>query len=295
MAKKIKNQATRNIRKIKKQKLRAEKIRKGALAQQVQSRPDFIEVVDYALARLDDGFLREGAKLIEKLKKKHGNHVYVIFAMGVLAAKQDHLDEAIGHFTNAVELNPDFVEAHFNLGVAYQKKVKVPEFVASFRKVLEIGEPDDDVVDQARQILDWTAKGIRESDGVDLDTYIRAHQLFDHGIVQMNTQNWEAAIADFEASNKLIAHHAQTYGNLGLCHAKLGNRQAALEAFDKALEIDPEYELALLNREIARTLDEGQSLEGKVKTVEYYRDYANGKRSYIEEFASDHHLLPDKR
>ena len=128
-----------------------------------------------------------------------------------------------------------------------------------------------------------------------IDTYIRAHQLFDHGVVQMNTQNWEAAIADFEASNKLIAHHAQTYGNLGLCHAKLGNRQAALEAFDKALEIDPEYELALLNREIARTLDEGQSLEGKVKTVEYYRDYANGKRSYIEKFASDHHLLPDKR
>jgi tetratricopeptide (TPR) repeat protein len=247
------------------------------------------------LARLDDGCLREGAKLIEKLKKKHRNHVYVIFAMGVLAAKQEHIDEAIGHFTNAVELNPDFVEAHFNLGVAYKKKVKVPEFVASFRKVLEMGEPDDDVVDQARLILDQTEQSIHKTDGVDLDTYIRAHQFFDHGVMQMNTENWEAAIAKFEASNKLIDDHAQTYGNLGLCHAKLGNHQTAIEAFDKALEIDPKYELALLNRELTRTLDDDQSLSGKIKTVEYYRDYANGKRSYIEEFASDHHLLPDKR
>ena len=282
-------------KKDRKRKQRAEKIRRQTHAERVRSQPDVIEVVDYALARLDDGYLREGAKILEKLKKKHRNHAHVIFAMGVLAAKQEHIDEAIDHFTNAVDSNPDFVEAHFNLGVAYQKKVKVPEFVASFRKVLEMGEPDDDVVDQARQILDWTAKSIRESDGVDLDTYIRAHELFDHGVVQMNAGNWKAAITEFEASNKCIAHHAQTYGNLGLCHAKLGNRQAALEAFDKALEIDPEYQLALLNRELTRTLDEDQPLSGKIKTVEYYRDYTNGKRSYIEEFARDHHLLPDKR
>ena len=110
----------------------------------------------------------------------------------------------------------------------------------------------------------------------------------------MNAGNWAAAIADFENSNELIDHHAQTYGNLGLCHAKLGNRQTALEAFDKALEIDPKYELALLNRELIQTLDEGRSLSGKVKTVEYYRDYANGKRSYIEEFAKNHNLLRDE-
>lgn len=283
-----------NKKQNRKKKQRAERIRRQAHAERLRARPDFIEFVDYALERLDDGDLREGVSVLEKVKKKHRNHVYVIFAMGVLASKQDRIDEAIGHFTRAVDLNPDFVEAHFNLGAAYQRKGRIPEFVASFRKVLEVGEPGDDLVVQARQILDWTEKSIRESDGVDLETYIRAHQLFDRGVMQMNAQNWEAAIADFEKSNRLIDHHAQTHGNLGICHAKLGNRQAALEAFDKALDIDPKYELAILNREVVRTLDEGRSLDGKVKTVEYYKDYANGKRSYFEEFARDHHLLEEK-
>jgi lipoprotein NlpI len=110
----------------------------------------------------------------------------------------------------------------------------------------------------------------------------------------MNAGNWVAAIADFEASHKEVDNHVQIYGNLGICHSKLGNRQAALDAFDKALAIDPEYEPALLNREITRTLDEGQPLEGKVKTVDYYKDYSDGKRSYIKEFVRDHNLLPDK-
>lgn len=150
------------------------------------------------------------------------------------------------------------------------------------------------MVVQARQILDWTGKSVRESDGVDVETYIRAHQLFDRGVMQMNAQNSQAAIADFEKSNRRIDHHAQTHGHLGRCHAKLDNRRAALEAFDRALDIDPKYELAVRNRKIVRTLDEGRSLDGSVKAVEYYKDYANGKRSYFEEFARDHHLLEEK-
>lgn len=288
------NNVKKHQKQNRKRKQRAEKIRRQTHAAKFESRPGVNEAIDYALERLDDGDFREGAKIIEKLKKKHRNHAYLTFAMGVLATRRDHIDAAIGHFLRATELSPDFVEAHFNLGVAYHEKVKVPQLVESFRKVLEIGEPGSGVVEQARHILDRIEQGIREDDDVDLDTYVESQNLFDHGVMQMNAGNWGPAITDFEASNEIVGHHAQVFGNMGICHAKLGNREAAIEAFDKALAIDPEYEPALLNREITLTLDDGCPLEGKVKTIEYYKDYSMGKRSYIEDFARDHNLLPNK-
>jgi lipoprotein NlpI len=57
--------------------------------------------------------------------------------------------------------------------------------------------------------------------------------------------------------------------------------QEALEAFDRALELDPRYELALVNRKMVASLEEGQSLAGDVKSVEYYKDYPFQNRSYI--------------
>jgi lipoprotein NlpI len=65
-----------------------------------------------------------------------------------------------------------------------------------------------------------------------------------------------------------------------------------LEAFDKALELDPHYELALLNRRITEDLEEGEYLMNKVKSIEYYKDYKLKNKSYIEEVARSHHLLP---
>lgn len=52
----------------------------------------------------------------------------------------------------------------------------------------------------------------------------------------MRSENWAAAIADFNASNEIVRKHAQCFGNPGICYANLGNRQAALDTLEKAIE-----------------------------------------------------------
>ena len=61
----------------------------------------------------------------------------------------------------------------------------------------------------------------------------------------------------------------------------MGRKQEALEAFDRALELDPRYEPALVNRKMVASLEKGQSLAGDVKPIEYYKDYPFQNRSYI--------------
>ena len=56
-------------------------------------------------------------------------------------ASRGQVDEAIAHYRKALEIKPDDVRAHNNLGVALAGRGAVDEAIAHFRKALEI-EPD---------------------------------------------------------------------------------------------------------------------------------------------------------
>ncbi len=294
MAKKTKNRNKQNLKKAKKQKKRQERIRKQSLSKNAASLPDIEDMVDYALELMDKGDLKGGEKILDTLQKKFKHHSHIYYGLGVLAAFDQNYDEAIQNFTAAVQILPDFVEAHYNLGVVYQKQLKIPEMITVFRRVVKIGEPGSEVVHHAQDMLRKLEQQIQDSDGIRLDEYMKGFQFFEQGMEYMESGNWEAAIAGFSDTLRINPNHTQSYGNLGICYASIGKIQLALEAFDKALESDPNYEPAMVNRKIVQSFEEGECLGKELKTIEYYKDYPLKNRSFIKEFAADQGLLPDK-
>ena len=70
---------------------------------------------------------------------------------------------------------------------------------------------------------------------------------------------------------------------LGICLARLGRKDEALKAFTLALEIDPDYEPAMVNMAIVEQLPEGEALTAReVRRIEYYKDYPLQNKSYIQ-------------
>ncbi len=64
----------------------------------------------------------------------------------------------------------------------------------------------------------------------------------------------------------------------------MGEKEKALECLDKSLELDPEYEVAAVNKVTIEKMEDGERLEGKIGSVNYYRDYkTKGIKSYIAE------------
>ena len=62
---------------------------------------------------------------------------------------QGNLDESLAYFRRAIELKPNFAEAHNNLGLALQQQEKYEEAIAVWQRCVQIA-PEDSV---ARHML----------------------------------------------------------------------------------------------------------------------------------------------
>ena len=61
--------------------------------------------------------------------------------LGNALAGRGQVDEAIAHYRKALKIKPDYAEAHNNLGIALAGRGQVDEAIAQYRKALEI-KPD---------------------------------------------------------------------------------------------------------------------------------------------------------
>jgi tetratricopeptide (TPR) repeat protein len=58
--------------------------------------------------------------------------------LGRCLAEQGKTKEAINHFSDAARLNPNYLEAHFNLANAYMTERRYVEAMAEFNEALRI-------------------------------------------------------------------------------------------------------------------------------------------------------------
>uniref|UniRef100_UPI00404905C4 tetratricopeptide repeat protein n=1 Tax=Fulvivirga sp. TaxID=1931237 RepID=UPI00404905C4 len=68
------------------------------------------------------------------------------------------------------------------------------------------------------------------------------------GFCYSQLQNFDLAIADFEASLKIAPKAPQTHYDLGYTYFLMGNNEKAIAAFDQAIAFDRNFAEAYLNR-----------------------------------------------
>jgi tetratricopeptide (TPR) repeat protein len=240
------------------------------------------KAVDDALALVEGGNIRNGERILEELKIRHPRNHMVDYGIGVVNAFKQEYDQAIECFTRATDAFPYFIEAHFNKAVAYKKKLDIRNAIKSFKEVIAIGDPQADMVRQATGFVSGLEREIMETHSITLDQYFEAQDEFEKAFSCMEKEAWQQAIPGFQKCIKLNKKHPQSYGNLGLCYARLGRKAEAVAAFEKALEIDPNYEPAMVNKAVVESLQDGEKLDQEsFKSIDYYRDYPLKKRSFV--------------
>jgi len=89
----------------------------------------------------------------------------------------------------------------------------------------------------------------------------------------LTASQFEQAVELFKRVLSENPDHVQSNGNLALAYAGLGRKSDALECFDRALELDPGYGPALLNRRMIASTREGEPfIPDGIQELHYYAD-----------------------
>jgi tetratricopeptide (TPR) repeat protein len=128
----------------------------------------------------------------------------------VLLGQGGHLEEAIGHFEEALRLKPDFPDAHYNLGTALVQARQLEAGIEQFQQAVHL-KPD----------------------------YAVAYNNL--GGVLFETGRSQEAIDQYERALQLDPDFPEAHNNLGTVLTQAGQPQAAIEHFEQALRLKPDY------------------------------------------------------
>ncbi len=245
-------------------------------------RPDVDRAVQRLLVRLERGERENLETNFNDLLQRYPDYHMTNYAMGVYVGLA-HNDPAgaIPFFEKAVRVFPPLAEAHYNLGSACVKAVRLDAALVAFRNAIRYSDGADGIDEMARERLRELEQIIRDtSPFLTLEAFVENQKLFDRAFESLKAQRYEQAVELFKKVLEQQPEHVQSYGNMALALAGLGHKAAALASLDKALALDPGYEPARQNRNVIANMNEGEPfIPPFFAQTEYYREKLEAEKS----------------
>ena len=251
-------------------------------------RPRYLQVKNnLGLVLFRSGKIDEAIVCFREVIAQEPQFVDAHYNLGVALQQSGQLELATGAYEAAVRIRPELAVAHYNLGQSYCRKCDLENAVKAYEAAIAIDGSEGEVGRLARERLD-EIEAIVEKGGVSLSTYIRNGRIFDRGFLALQEGRFQAAIDLFAQVLATQNDHVQSYGNMGLAYAILGNRQKALECLDKAIELDPGYEPAIVNRLSVQRLKDGEALpDFDPRELNYYSEFKLRGKSYVQHLVDE--------
>jgi len=172
----------------------------------------------------------------------------------ILSRIPGRLDEAIGHYEEALRLKPDFVEAHYNLAFALlQKPGRLNDAISHYEEALRLKPDLVDVHFNLARALEGipgrSDEAIRQyEDALRLrPDYAEAHYNLGY-MLQAMPGRLEDAIAQFEEALRLKPDNAGAHFSLGCALQQTpGRLNEATAQFREAVRLMPDYVQARCN------------------------------------------------
>ncbi len=168
-----------------------------------------------------------------------GREVVYLY-LGNSSSFQKIYDKALNNYNKAIELKPDYADAHNSRGNIYYVLGKYEKALNNYNKAIEL-KPDLGKAYLNRGSIHY----VREEYEKSLNNYNKAIELkpdyadayYGRGISHGNLGEYEKSLSDFNKAIKLKPEYADTYFNRGISHKKQGNKKAAIEDFTQASEL----------------------------------------------------------
>lgn len=154
------------------------------------------------------------------------------YNQGIAFTKSRRYSEAADAFRHAVALNPDFAEAHHELGYALFRLKKYDESIATLEKAIRLRPKSGDsyhvlgLAYSASARWNEAIKALRQAIANNPNSSVF---YFDLGIALKNIEDYPLAVAAFQNAVRLRRNYATARYELGLAYIATGDQEAAEE------------------------------------------------------------------
>ena len=217
-------------------------LNKPILLNSTQSPPQ--ETINQLIALYNQGQLAAVVEQAQALKRQYPNAPVIWNFLGAAAAQTGQIDQAINAFKRVIAINPDYAEAHNNMGNVLMDQGKPEEAIEAYRKALSLKPDYAEAHNNMGNVLMDQGKLEKST-----EAYIRAVSLKpdyakaynNMGVVLVGQGKQEEAIEAYNKALLLKPDYADAYYNMGLVLKDQGNLEEAIEAYKKALSLKPDY------------------------------------------------------
>lgn len=266
------------LKAAKRKKRELEIKKKEILRKQQEQLNDWME---YAVQLIQKKSYSDAEKILNQALSAHIDNGYVYYVYGLLYVASEQYDKAIFALEKAIIINPKFAPSYFNLALAYYKGALLHKMVATIDKMHKHTRYDAECYIQAEKLINGTKIALKEQGNTTLEQYCQNAVTFDKAFDLMSSKSYPEAIELFSRLIEKEPDHVACHGNIGICYSQMGQRNLAIKYFDKALELDPDYELAVVNKAITERLEEGDKLNLEITSVEYYKNFSLKNKSIL--------------
>ena len=169
-----------------------------------------LDILKPLVTLFNNGKLRQSLSESSQMLETFPNSIVLCNISGASSAGLKQFDAALKYYKKALEINPDYAEAYYNMGIALKDNGDLDAAIDSYKKALEI-KPD----------------------------YVGAY--FNTGNILKDTGDLEAAIDSYKKALEIKPDYAEAYNNIGLTLKDKGDLEEAINSYKKALEIKPDY------------------------------------------------------
>lgn len=173
--------------------------------------------------------------------------------LGTAYLASNNYDKAVYHLTRTAELNPDSALVHNNLGHALEKTGKTEEAIKEYKTAVDI-DPNNDLTHSNlatalvnKGEIEKATKEYKKAVEINPNSALFHYNL---GTALLLGGKIEEGIAELKKTVEINPNFGEAYTNLGRALIEVGKTDEALEALKQAIEINPNDELA--HRHLAR-------------------------------------------
>jgi len=164
-------------------------------------------------------------------------------ALGMTLQEAGRLPEAIGHYAQALRLNPDYAEAHDGLGVALAGQGKMQEAIGQYEQALRLNASlaeahynlGADLAEQGKvqEAISQYEQALRIK-----PDFAKAHNNLGNALAQQ--YRLQEAINHYEQALRIKPDYAEAHNNLGNALRELDRPQEAISHYEQALRMRPD-------------------------------------------------------